>query len=67
MGLERLGVGLSSGGDSTDNSNQPRPVVLRKRRELVKSKANWQLLYSKFWLDHSQPDLIWNHRVRNYY
>lgn len=63
MGLERLGLNGGLGGESSDTNNQPRPIVLRKRRELVKSKANWPLLYSKFWLDHAQPDIIWNHRV----
>ncbi|CAB3364063.1 Hypothetical predicted protein [Cloeon dipterum] len=66
MGLERLErIGVSGGMvEITDTSNLPKPVALRLRRELVKSTANWSLLYSKFWHDHAQPDLIWNHRTR---
>ncbi|XP_059475793.1 dnaJ homolog subfamily C member 13 [Neocloeon triangulifer] len=67
MGLERLErLGVSGPGmvEITDTSNLPKPVALRLRRELVKSKANWPLVYSKFWLDHALPDLIWNHRTR---
>ncbi|XP_054167917.1 dnaJ homolog subfamily C member 13-like [Oppia nitens] len=41
-----------------------RPVVLRKRRERVKSTDNWNLLYYQFWRDHSKPDLIWNFKTR---
>lgn len=68
MGLERLErMGVSGGVvEITDTSNLPKPVALRLRRELVKSKANWPLMYAKFWLDHALPDLIWNHRVRSF-
>ena len=41
-----------------------RPVVLRRRRERVKSTANWNLLYYQFSRDHSKPDLIWNYKTR---
>jgi len=71
MGLERLErMGVTGSGlvtEITDTSNLPKPVALRLRRELLKSKANWPLLYSKFWLDHALPDLIWNHRVYKYF
>lgn len=41
-----------------------RPIVLRKRRERIKSEANWNLFYYKFNQDHSLPNLIWNHKTR---
>lgn len=43
---------------------QERPIVLRKRRERVKSQANWKLFYYKFSQDHALPNLIWNHKTR---
>jgi DnaJ family protein C protein 13 len=52
----------------TDSLNQlqknlERPIVLRKRRERVKSVGNWQLLYYMFTQDHAKPNLIWNYKV----
>ncbi|XP_023317683.1 dnaJ homolog subfamily C member 13 isoform X2 [Trichogramma pretiosum] len=41
-----------------------RPIVLRKRRERVKSESNWKLFYYKFNQDHALPNLIWNHKTR---
>ncbi|XP_046608377.1 dnaJ homolog subfamily C member 13 isoform X1 [Neodiprion virginianus] len=41
-----------------------RPIVLRKRRERIKSEANWKLFYYKFNQDHALPNLIWNHKTR---
>ncbi|PZC83065.1 hypothetical protein B5X24_HaOG208538 [Helicoverpa armigera] len=41
-----------------------RPVVLRRRRERVKSTANWPLFYYQFHKDHALPNLIWNHTTR---
>lgn len=41
-----------------------KPVVLRKRRQRIKSDANWELFYYKFNQDHSQPNLIWNYKTR---
>ncbi len=46
-----------------DLANQ-RPVTLRKRRENVKSEANWKLFYHKFACDHATSALIWNYKVR---
>lgn len=40
-----------------------RPVVLRRRRERVKSTANWPMFYYQFHRDHALPNLIWNHTV----
>ena len=52
MGLERR-----------EDKLRERPIVLRKRRERIKSEANWSLFYYKFTLDHALPNLIWNHKV----
>ncbi|XP_072942508.1 dnaJ homolog subfamily C member 13 [Epargyreus clarus] len=43
---------------------QSRPVVLRRRRERLKSTANWPLFYYQFGRDHALPNLIWNHTTR---
>ena len=40
-----------------------RPVVLRRRREGIKSEANWKLFYFQFTRDHAILNLIWNHLV----
>ncbi|CAG2054419.1 unnamed protein product [Timema podura] len=53
MGLERR-----------DDKVRERPVVLRKRRERIKSEANWPLFYYKFNQDHTLANLIWNHKTR---
>ena len=41
-----------------------KPVLLRKRRQRVKSSANWKMFSYQFGKDHSKPDLIWNHKTR---
>lgn len=41
-----------------------RPLVLRRRRERLKSTANWPLFYYHFHKDHALPNLIWNHTTR---
>ena len=38
--------------------------MLRRRRQRIKSKENWDLFYYKFNLDHAQPNLIWNFKCR---
>ena len=40
------------------------PVTLRKRRQNVKSEANWILFYHKFMEDHATSTLIWNYKTR---
>ena len=40
------------------------PIVLRKRRERIKSEANWKMFYYQFAKDHAKPNLIWNLKVR---
>lgn len=42
-----------------------RPVVLRKRRRLIKSSANWKLFSYQFSQNHAKADLIWNEKTRN--
>ena len=44
--------------------NDMKPVVLRKRRERIKSEANWSLFYYYFNKDHAKPNLIWNYKTR---
>ncbi|KAK7873572.1 hypothetical protein R5R35_009276 [Gryllus longicercus] len=55
---ERLGL------ERKEDKIKERPIVLRKRRERIKSEANWQLFYFKFNEDHALPNLIWNHKTR---
>ena len=43
---------------------QERPIVLRKRRQRVKSTENWPLFYYQFDKDHAKPNLIWNFKTR---
>ena len=42
-----------------------RPVVLRRRRERIKSEKNGRLFYYQFNRDHALPHLIWNFKVRS--
>ncbi|XP_067952104.1 dnaJ homolog subfamily C member 13-like [Watersipora subatra] len=41
-----------------------KPVVLRKRRQRIKSDANWPLFYYHFAKDHAKPNLLWNYKTR---
>ncbi len=43
---------------------QDRPIVLRKRRQRIRTTLNWQLFYYMFERDHEKPDLIWNLKTR---
>ncbi|CAI4221283.1 unnamed protein product [Auanema sp. JU1783] len=47
-----------------DDRQQQRPVVLRKRRQRVRSVLNWRLFAYQFGIDHAQADLIWNEKTR---
>ncbi|XP_064489524.1 dnaJ homolog subfamily C member 13-like [Ornithodoros turicata] len=47
-----------------DEKNQQRPIVLRKRRQRIKSEVNWPMFYYQFHQDHARPDLIWNFKTR---
>lgn len=53
---ERIGV--------QKKQKEDRPIVLRKRRQRIKSEANWPLFYYYFNKDHSKPNLIWNYKTR---
>ncbi|KAJ0173970.1 hypothetical protein K1T71_010116 [Dendrolimus kikuchii] len=55
--------GRSAPADRRDPTKE-RPVVLRRRRERVKSTSNWPLFYYQFQKDHALPNLIWNHTTR---
>uniref|UniRef100_A0A8D8R647 DnaJ homolog subfamily C member 13 n=1 Tax=Cacopsylla melanoneura TaxID=428564 RepID=A0A8D8R647_9HEMI len=48
------GTAPPAGGTQPINHKE-RPIVLRKRRERVKSSANWKLFYYKFSQNHSLP------------
>ncbi|XP_046378006.2 dnaJ homolog subfamily C member 13-like [Haliotis rufescens] len=41
-----------------------RPIVLRNRRQRIKSEANWVLFYYQFNRDHAKPNLLWNYKTR---
>ncbi|XP_054277797.1 dnaJ homolog subfamily C member 13-like isoform X1 [Macrosteles quadrilineatus] len=64
--LEHWGTSLSNtlGIERKDEKPRDRPVVLRKRRERIKSEANWKLFYYMFNHDHKLANLIWNHKTR---
>jgi len=47
-----------------DTRMHQKPVLLRKRRERVKSTINWPMFFYQFYFDHSKPDLIWNYKTR---
>ena len=53
----------NSSGSGKFQRNVERPIVLRKRRERVKSAGNWHLFYFMFTQDHAKPNLIWNYKV----
>lgn len=55
----RSRIGLEKKQVQTD-----RPIVLRKRRQRIKSEANWPLFYYHFAHDHSKPNLLWNYKTR---
>ncbi len=44
--------------------SEEKVIVLRRRRQRLKSKENWDLFYYKFNLNHAQPNLIWNFKCR---
>lgn len=48
---------------SVEEKFREKPLVLRKRREHLKSSSNWPLFYYKFNRDHALPNLIWNYKV----
>ena len=50
--------------NATKTDPADRVVVLRRRRQRIKSTENWDLFYYKFSLDHAVPNLIWNFKTR---
>ncbi|KAK6624832.1 hypothetical protein RUM44_011696 [Polyplax serrata] len=63
--LQHWGATLGIEKRSRDKEKKEKLVVLRRRRERVKSTANWTLFYYKFRQDHALPSLIWNHKTRD--
>lgn len=61
--LQHWGARMGFERRSKEKERKDRPVVLRRRRERVKSTSNWTLFYYKFKQDHALPYLIWNHKV----
>ncbi|VDK82276.1 unnamed protein product, partial [Litomosoides sigmodontis] len=41
-----------------------KPIILRKRRQRVKSRVNWKMFCFQFAKDHCKADLIWNETTR---
>jgi len=41
-----------------------RPVVLRKRKRMIKATMNWRMLSYQFNSNHSKANLIWNEKTR---
>lgn len=62
--LAHWGTSLGLEKREREEKIKDRPVVLRKRRERVKSTLNWKLFYWKFNQNHILPSLIWNHKTR---
>lgn len=54
----RIGV------NNKQQQQNEKPIVLRKRRQRIKSEANWPLFYYQFNQDHSKPNLLWNYKTR---
>ena len=57
-------IGVPKHHHDVDSRIQQKPVLLRKRRERIKSIINWPLFFYQFYFDHSKPDLIWNYKTR---
>ncbi|KAI1292252.1 DnaJ -like protein subfamily C member 13 [Halotydeus destructor] len=58
---ERIGLPRR---ESEKSQTNLKPVVLRRRRERIKSSANWPMFFYQFHEDHAKPDLIWNFKTR---
>ena len=55
---------LMSAGPAWLSKNQERPIVLRRRRERIKTTSNWLLFYYYFLKDQARANLIWNYKTR---
>ncbi|XP_035660587.1 dnaJ homolog subfamily C member 13-like isoform X3 [Branchiostoma floridae] len=62
IGLNQKELSFSTQ-DPRDAANQ-KPIVLRKRRQRIKSEANWLLFYYQFNRDHARSNLLWNYKTR---
>lgn len=67
----RWGAGSNGNGSAAiENKSEQkskqneRPIVLRKRRQRVKTRHNWPLFYYMFNRDHERPNLLWNLKTR---
>lgn len=60
---ERIGIPRKES-DPRKEAQGIKPVVLRRRRERIKSTANWPMFYYQLYRDHARPDLIWNFKTR---
>ncbi|KPJ10469.1 DnaJ-like subfamily C member 13 [Papilio machaon] len=63
LGVAGAGTGAAVAGGAAGERRE-RPVLLRRRRECIKSTYNWPLFYYQFHRDHALPNLIWNHTTR---
>ena len=63
---QRIGAvnGIGSGIGGEKSKAEDKVIVLRRRRQRVKSQENWDLFYYRFSLDHAKPNLIWNFKCR---
>ncbi|XP_028029747.1 dnaJ homolog subfamily C member 13 isoform X2 [Bombyx mandarina] len=64
LALQHWAQRTGRAGGAAREAVRERPVLLRRRRERVKSAANWPLFYYQFHRDHALPNLIWNHTTR---
>nr|XP_027203282.1 dnaJ homolog subfamily C member 13-like [Dermatophagoides pteronyssinus] len=58
---KRIGIVSTVVGSTGDSIH---PIVLRRRREYLKSPLNWNMFFYQFTQNHSKPDLIWNYKTR---
>ena len=63
--FDKLTPGVAAGVEQKAKQTE-QPIVLRKRRERIKSEANWKMFYYQFARDHSKPNLIWNLKVSTF-
>jgi hypothetical protein len=57
-------ISNNTSGSGTGSKADDKVIVLRRRRQRIKSTENWDLFYYKFNLDHAKPNLIWNFKCR---
>lgn len=65
-GIKHWGLNLIDRQEKINQALQNRPIVLRNRRQRMKSSektTNLPYFFYQFNKDHSIPNLIWNHKV----